>query len=163
MKYLITLLVTFTINSVISQTSNFHGTWKWVNGNETFYIYVNSKTDSDGYKSLRIDYKMEETINDVSTELYSSKINNQYFWAGAFLSDYGINAKGDIKDCTHNFTTDCYDGRISLEFIPASGGMNSQPKIHWILSEARGMVGYETNNRPTSFNVPTNIILTKEN
>ena len=163
MKYLITLLIALTVNSVVSQTSNFHGTWKWANGNETFYVYVNSEILTSGRTILSVDYKMEETINGVSTELYSSKINNQFFWAGAFLSDYGTTAKGDIKDCTHNFTTDCYDGRISLEFIPASGGMNSQPKIHWILSEARGMVGYETNNRPTSFNVPIDVILTKVN
>jgi hypothetical protein len=161
MKNILIFLFVFSFNTIISQTSNFEGTWKWENGNQTFYVYVDSEIFSSGKKILSIDYKMVQTINNVTTEIYSSKINGEYFWAGAFLSDYGINAKGDIKDCTHPQTTDCYDGQISFDYIPASGGLNSQPKIHWQLSEKRGLIGYNTNNPPTDFNVPKNIILTK--
>lgn len=163
MKTLIKIILFFlSVYTSNAQVSPFQGIWKWTNVNNTFYVYVKSETIDSGSKMLSIDYIMYESINNQEVVKYSSKINNQFHFAGGFLSEYfPISRSGNFFDCSHPQTTDCFWGRMTLEYLPASG-MNSLPKLHWKLLEAYDNIqGYSTNNPPSGFNLPTDIILTK--
>ena len=167
MKIILNLiLLVFIVSFLNAQTSQFQGTWKWINGNQTFCVFIAERTTDDGITSIGLDYKLCEINNNTETVIYSSLVNGQNLYVGVI--SFGIidtnKIQGRITDCTHPYTTDCFDGGITLEYLPASGGMNSQQKIHWkLLNNYRGMYGYTTNTPPTGFNLPIDIILTKVN
>lgn len=141
----------------INAQSPFQGTWKWENSNQTFFVYIMSKTLSDGYKILRIDYKMIESNNGIETEIYSSKFDGQYIWGGAIMSEIGQYASGRIWDRTHPNTTDGYEGILGFEIF------NTNPlTLSWKINKLKDNVqAFTTNNPPTDFNLPTDITLTK--
>lgn len=159
-KYFITIIVAFLYSFNLNAQSPFHGTWKWDNNNNRLYVYILSKTLDDGDKVLRVDYKMVSINNGIETEVYSSKINNQFFWAGAILAEKPTTASGMINDKTHPDTEDGYEGRFSLEILPNNS--NNQPQIKWEIRKFSDyMRGTTTSNPPDDFNLPVDIILTK--
>ncbi len=146
-----------------AQSSPFAGTWKWENGNQIFYVFINSETLQSGNKVLNVDYKMV-TVNTVETEVYSSRIDGLYFGAGAIMAEYESRASGMLKDCTHPNTTDCYDGLIGLVVVPVTGmqPVGTPPKLHWkIRKHSDWWQTVNTANPPRGFNLPTDIVLTK--
>lgn len=156
-SYFIILFTLSTLFSAKAQTSPFSGTWKWENGNQTFYVYVMSETLNTGDKVLSLDYKMVATNNGIATEIYSSKHQGVFVFGGAILAEKPTTASGTIYDKTHPNTTDGYEGRFSVEVYPTN-----PLTLNWRISTLRDNVqAFVTNNPPTGFNLPTDIVLTK--
>ncbi|HTO35576.1 MAG TPA: hypothetical protein VLZ72_05020 [Flavobacterium sp.] len=155
--YFIIFFSLFALFSSKAQTSPFSGTWKWENENQTFYVYIMSKTLNTENKVLRIDYKMVEINNGVTIEIYSSKHQGVFAFIGAILAEKPTTASGTIYDRTHPNTTDGYEGRFSVEIYPTN-----PPTLNWRISTLKDNVqAFVTDNPPTGFNLPTDIILTK--
>ena len=151
--------MTLQFINTYAQNSPFQGTWKWEHNNQTFYVFIKSETINNNNKVLSLDYKLVDINN---SDIYNSKINNEFFWAGAILNEVNYYGSGFISDCTHNQTDDCFDGWINLKYISPSGGLGSQPTLHWKLKKFSDyMQGSTTINPPDNFNLPTDIILTK--
>ena len=159
-KYILIVIVAFLHSFNLNAQSPFQGTWKWDNNNNRLYVYIKSETLNNGSKVLSLDYKMVSINNNIETEIYSSKINGQFFWAGALLAEKPTTASGMINDKTHPNTEDGYEGRFSLEILPPNS--ISQQQMHWRIRKFSDyMRGTTTTNPPDDFNLPTNIILTK--
>lgn len=155
--YFIIFFSLFALFSSKAQTSPFSGTWKWENGNQTFYVYIMGETLNTGYKILNIDYKMVETNNGVVNEIYSSKFDGVFIFGGAIMSEHNQYASGRIYDRTHPNTTDGYEGMLGFELYPTN-----PPTLNWKINVLKDNVqAFVTDNPPTGFNLPTDIILTK--
>jgi hypothetical protein len=159
-KYILIVIVAFLHSFNLNAQSPFQGTWKWDNNNNRLYVYILSKTLNNGDKVLRVDYKLVSINNNVETEIYSSKINGQFFWAGAFLAEHPTSASGMINDKTHPNTEDGIEGRFSLEIISQTSGL--QPQLKWKIRKFSDYIQpATTTNPPDDFNLPTDIVLTK--
>lgn len=159
-KYIFTMLLACLLTTITNAQSPFQGTWKWENNNQRFYVYIKSETLAPDNKVLSIDYKMVTVNNNVETEIYSSKINNTFFWAGAFMFETTTSASGLINDKTHPNTEDGIEGRFSLELIPQTP--NNQPKLKWEIRKQTSYIqGTTTSNPPDEFNLPIDCVLTK--
>lgn len=155
--YFIILFTLLTLFSAKAQTSPFSGTWEWENGNQTFYVYIMSETLNTGDKVLSLDYKMVETNNGIVTEVYSSKHQGVFAFGGAILAEKPTTASGRIFDRTHPNTTDGYEGDLGLNVLSTD-----PPNIRWKIYTLRDNIqAFVTDNPPTGFNLPTDIILTK--
>ena len=155
--YFIILFTLSTFFSVKAQTSPFSGTWKWENGNQTFYVYIMSKTLNTENKVLRIDYKTVEVNNGITIEKYSSKHQGVFAFIGAIIAEKPTTASGTIYDRTHPNTTDGYEGGFSLEIY-----QTNPPTLNWRIQTLKDNIqAFVTNNPPTDFNLPTDILLTK--
>ncbi len=160
-KNIITLFLSIAFFTIANAQSPFQGTWKWDNNNNRLYVFIKSETLTNGSKVLSLDYKMVSINNGIETEIYSSKINGQFFWAGAILAEYPNGASGMINDKTHPDTEDGYEGRFSLIILPPQAG-STIPRIHWRIRKFSDyMQPAVTNNPPDDFNLPVDIILTK--
>lgn len=158
-KYIILILLSISYLNFSHAQSPFQGTWKWEENGQRFYVYVLSKTLSNGYKVLRVDYKMVSVNNNAETEIYSSRFDGEFIWGGAVLSEGQTGASGHIFDQTHPETTDGIEGRFSLKILPP---LNGQPRIRWkITKHSDYLRGTTTSNPPDDFNLPMEIELIK--
>lgn len=169
MKNIIIILI-FTITSnIYSQTisvnptrDDFIGIWEWQNGNEIFRInFFNQETTYEGetwtslashFTMLSIDSSGNETIIYTSDRPMETTIPQNWFpviTGGQYLS-YNESYRFALKD---NTASTYLLGNLDLKFLATSSGQPLQ--ISWKL-RVDGMA-----DENQSFNVPTDIILTK--
>ena len=158
------------INNVFD---DFVGTWQWKNRNETFKVTLWKETMNEQqngsapsfYKDkIKGHYQLTEMQNQngalVEVELYNShkKIGNtNQRWQNVISGDThdGIEFSGLIRDVSINYPNwqAGVGGYLKLTIISTS-----PLQMQWEVSLPDGMYGI---GQPTTFNIPTDIILTK--
>jgi hypothetical protein len=163
-KTILIFSILIGLNSIYAQNP-FLGTWKHINGAETFYVtfyndFENNKIRGD-YKLVTID------SNNIIQEIYKSNklIDGINEWPSCiFMStDYSGNyIKGNITDNTIDFST--YNpnrtfktGILTVKLL--NGCMGCPLTAEWKIIEPQGI---QIEGEP-DYNIPTDIILTKVN
>ncbi|MDT0295008.1 DUF6705 family protein [Mesonia ostreae] len=152
---------------------DFVGTWQWQNGSQTFKVtlwketmdeQLNGNEPSFYMDEIRGHFQLLEMQNQngalVEVELYNShkKIGNTNKWWQHVISGDthdGIEFSGLIRDVSIDYPNwqAGVGGHLKLTIIP-----NTPLQMQWEVSLPEGMYGI---GQPTTFNIPTDITLTK--
>ena len=163
------LLASFNIvdnkkETVLLQQDMFAGTWKYQNGNEVFI--VNLWADADGFKGHFRKIIVDSAGNEVSVVYKSNRKlgpGSNYDWppainTGTYGQDYAIG--GNISDNTVNMPYGEYKfGQVIIQILNPGCYPNScSLQAQWTV---KMMPGLRIAGEP-DFNIPANIILTKQ-
>ena len=152
----------------------FLGTWEWQNGNQTFRVRLwkeemveqeNGSRPSFWKDTIKGHYEMVmqgQVGQQVEITIYTSqkKIGNTTTdWFPVITGTaYDNTFSGSIHDNTLPLNNDYplgVRGHLSLKIIQGSNPL----KMEWKIKLPEGIYG---NDQPTEFNIPTDIILTKQ-
>ncbi|PTX58557.1 hypothetical protein C8N46_11348 [Kordia periserrulae] len=145
----------------VSQNINtpFVGTWEWENGNQIFRIQLFLDEDGDigGHYSL-----LQTNSNGIPTVIYKSNKDIGHgltYGSVIYGSSNGTLLKAGIDDNTINNPNYTHiSGSLTMEIINTGNCIGCSPTATWKIKEKKDL-RLETDDR--TFNIPTDIILTK--
>jgi len=162
LKYIITILI-FTLISINSnaQSSPFHGTWEWENGNQIFRVNL----WLDEYGATSGHFEMVEVNNNIETTIYTSdKPYNSAMsqhWHPVISAGWNGNhiLSGRIMDNSLDYEDPQYDGlTLWTAWLEMKTISYNPTKAKWTVQ------WYDLiPDNILPLNVPTDIIMTKVN
>ena len=157
------LLMFFISVASFSQTQVFLGTWEHQTGNSIFRVIITSNTFGDETISPLMGRYLKVSVNNgVETLIYSSDrapIGNFMWEPGFYGSLYGNNLLGGtLTDNTYQDSSKHKWGDISMTINTTS--CSACPlTANWKVTRPSGL---RLDNEPLEYNIPTNIVLTKQ-
>lgn len=165
MKNILTfILFTFLVGcsaTTKAQNSNnpFYGTWQYQNGNQTFQVELFRNEGEGG--SIRGHFKMFETsANGITILIYKSNKDLDFGlkWGPVIYAGSSANSlKGFVEDNSLGLESRL-DGNLEMNILTSSSP--GVIKATWKVKRGQG-IRFTDDNR--TFNIPTDIILTKVN
>lgn len=156
---LFTLLVGCSATTKAQSNNNpFYGTWQYQNGNQTFEVelYYNAE-----YNDIRGHCKMFETnANGITTLIYKSNKDLDFGlkWGPVIYADSeGNSLGGHVVDNSLGLESRL-SGNLEMNILPTTSP--GVIKATWKVKRGPGL---RAHNDTRTFNIPTDIILTKVN
>ena len=159
-------------NDINNVFANFLGTWEYQTGNTIFRITLTKITKEEHKNGNRPSFymdaieghykKVEVDNNGNETTIYTSQKKmgtSNTDWPHSIYGDTNNGVKLNALIYDNSITPSngfvAIRGKLKCEIIP-----NTNPKqMTWKVTLPQGMYG---SNQPTTFNIPTDIILTKK-
>ena len=153
-----TILFTTVSLFTYSQNENFVGTWEWQDGNNIFRVELYIDEDND----IRGDFEMVEDLgNSQESLIYESNIDIGFglkYGPVIFGGSDGFEMGAAFTDNTVTHPYGPLRGKLKMVIQPSNTpGLTTAT---WQLQRTRGLKRADDNR---TFNVPTDIVLTKVN
>lgn len=161
-KNTLTILMLFISVASFSQTQAFIGTWENHTGNSIFRVIITQNTSGHVESApLMGRYFMVNVNNGVETLVYSSDLApiGSFLWEPGFYGFLHTNLITDsIIDHTYNDPSKSKGGDLSIKINEAT--CSTCPlTANWKVTRPSGL---RFDNEPLEYNIPTNIVLTKQ-
>ncbi|QTY25932.1 DUF6705 family protein [Flavobacterium sp. CS20] len=157
-KIILNIFFIFVTLNIFSQNINdpFVGTWEWENNNQIFRVILYLDEDED----IRGDFEMVEVLgNNLESLIYESNKDNGFGYKYGPVIFGGSDGTELGATFTDNTVTHPY-GQLSGE-LKMVIQLSNTPGLTTATWQVRRTRGLKRADDDRTFNIPTNIILTK--
>ena len=161
-KNTLTMLLLFTSIMSFCQTQPFIGTWEYQTGNSIFRVIIAPNTSGHVESApLMGRYFKVNVDNGVEIIEYSSDLapTGNFLWEPGFYGFLHTNSISDwIVDFTYTDPSKSKGGNLSIKINEATCP-TCPLTANWKVTRPSGL---RLDNEPLDYNIPTNIVLTKQ-